>query len=50
MCGLVQFVECSKCVVPENIQTPTKEGIGNSRGGGGGAGAPEIPEGGGGGP
>ena len=26
------------CVVPENIQTPTTEGIGNSRGVGGGGG------------
>ena len=33
-----------KCVVPENIQTPTTEGIGNSRGVGGSE-AQEIPEG-----
>ena len=34
------------CVVPENIHTPTTEGIGNSRGvGGGGSMAQEIPEG-----
>ena len=35
------------CVVPENIQTPTTEGIGNSRGvgGEGGSKAKEIPEG-----
>ena len=33
------------CVVPENIHTPTTEGIGNSRGvGGGGSKAQEIPE------
>ena len=32
------------CVVPENIQTPTTEGIGNSRGVGGSE-AQEIPEG-----
>ena len=32
------------CVVPENIQTPTTEGIGNS-GGVGGSEAQEIPEG-----
>ena len=25
-----------ECVVPENIHTPTTEGIGNSEGGGGG--------------
>ena len=31
------------CVVPENIQTPTTEGIGNSRGVGGSE-AQEIPE------
>ena len=31
------------CVVPENIQTPTTEGIGNSRGVG--SEAQEIPEG-----
>ena len=36
----------SHCVVPENIQTPITEGIGNSRGvGGGGSEAQEIPEG-----
>ena len=34
----------SKCVVPENIQTSTTEGIGNSRGVGGSE-AQEIPEG-----
>ena len=35
-----------ECLVPENIQTPTTEGIGNSRGvGGGGSEAQEIPEG-----
>ena len=33
-----------KCVVPENIQTSTMEGIGNSRGVGGSE-AQEIPEG-----
>ena len=33
-----------ECVVPENIQTPTTEGIGNSRGVGGSE-AQEIPEG-----
>ena len=33
-----------QCVVPENIQTPTTEGIGNSRGVGG-SDAQEIPEG-----
>ena len=33
------------CVVPENIHTPTTEGIGNSRGVGGSM-AQEIPEGG----
>ena len=32
------------CVVPENIHTPTTEGIGNSRGVGGSV-AQEIPEG-----
>ena len=32
------------CVVPENIHTPTTEGIGNSEGGGGSE-AQEIPEG-----
>ena len=32
------------CVVPENIHTPTTEGIGNSRGVGGSM-AQEIPEG-----
>ena len=32
------------CVVPENIHTPTTEGIGNSRGVGGSK-AQEIPEG-----
>ena len=32
------------CVVPENIQAPTTEGIGNSRGVGGSE-AKEIPEG-----
>ena len=32
------------CVVPENIHTPTKEGIGNSRGVGGSK-SQEIPEG-----
>ena len=39
--------ENQKCVVPENIHTPTTEGIGNSRGvgGGGGSMAQEIPEG-----
>ena len=36
------FVEC---VVPENIQTSTTEGIGNARGVGGGSEAQEIPEG-----
>ena len=35
---------CVYCVVPENIQTPTTEGIGNSRGVGG-SDAQEIPEG-----
>ena len=34
----------ANCVVPENIQTPTTEGIGNSRGVGGSE-AQEIPEG-----
>ena len=33
-----------QCVVPGNIQTPTTEGIGNSRGVGGSE-AQEIPEG-----
>ena len=34
-----------RCVVPENIHTPTTEGIGNSGGvGGGGSKAQEIPE------
>ena len=33
-----------QCVVPENIQTPTTEGIGNSRGVGGSE-VQEIPEG-----
>ena len=33
-----------QCVVPENIQTPTTEGIGNSKGVGGSE-AQEIPEG-----
>ena len=33
-----------KCVVPENIHTPTTEGIGNSGGMGGGSKAQEIPE------
>ena len=33
-----------QCVVPENIQVPTTEGIGNSRGVGGSK-AQEIPEG-----
>ena len=33
-----------KCVVPENIQTPTTEGIGNSKGVGGSM-AQEIPKG-----
>ena len=33
-----------KCVVPENIQTPTTEGIGNSEGVGGSM-AQEIPKG-----
>ena len=32
-----------QCVVPENIHTPTTEGIGNSRGVGGSK-AQEIPE------
>ena len=39
---------CSEYVVPENIHTPTTEGIGNSRGVGGSK-AQEIPERGGGG-
>ena len=30
------------CVVPENIQTPTTEGIGNSRGVGGGGGGQRL--------
>ena len=34
----------SQCVVPENIQTPTTEGIGNSEGVGGSM-AQEIPKG-----
>ena len=36
-----------KCVVPENIHTPTMEGIGNSEGEGEGGGSKnqEIPEG-----
>ena len=34
----------TECVVPENIQTSTTEGIGNSRGVGGSE-AQEIPEG-----
>ena len=38
-CGIVL-----ECVVPENIQTPTMEGIGNSRGVGGSE-VQEIPEG-----
>ena len=37
-------MKCSNCVVPENIHTPTTEGIGNSRGVGGSM-AQEIPEG-----
>ena len=32
-------------MVPENIHTPTTEGIGNSEGGGGGSKTQEIPEG-----
>ena len=39
------FSAVLKCVVPENIHTPTTEGIGNSRGVGGSM-AQEIPEGG----
>ena len=34
-----------ECVVPENIHTPTMEGIGNSEGEGGGSKTQEIPEG-----
>ena len=34
----------TQCVVPENVQTSTTEGIGNSRGVGGSE-AQEIPEG-----
>ena len=37
-------VSLLQCVVPENIHTPTTEGIGNSRGVGGSM-AQEIPEG-----
>ena len=33
------------CVVPENIHTPTTEGIGNCKGEGGGSKTKEIPEG-----
>ena len=40
----VVTVYCLDCVVPENIQTPTTEGIGNSRGVGGSE-TQEIPEG-----
>ena len=39
-----RFLYDLHCVVPENIQTPTTEGIGNSRGVGGSE-AQEIPEG-----
>jgi len=35
-------MEKPQCVVPENIHTPTTEGIGNSRGEGGSK-AQEIP-------
>ena len=51
MCHISAEVECGgllsficKCVVPENIHTPTTEGIGHSRGVGGSK-AQEIPEG-----
>ena len=37
-------VEKADCVVPENIHTPTTEGIGNSEGEGGSK-TQEIPEG-----
>ena len=37
-------VKIPKCVVPENIHTPTTEGIGNSGGVGGGSKAQENPE------
>ena len=36
--------DCQHCVFPENIQTPTTEGIGNC-GGAGGLMAQEIPKG-----
>ena len=39
------IMKIAYCVVPENIHTPTTEGIGNSRGVGGSM-AQEIPEGG----
>ena len=44
MLRLFRITRKSQCVVPENIQTFTTEGIGNSRGGGGGGSeAQEIP-------
>ena len=45
LCGIAEGgIRFVKCVVPENIQTPTTEGIGNSREVGGSE-AREIPEG-----
>ena len=42
--NLRQISQVSQCVVPENIHTPTTEGIGNSEGeGGGGSKTQEIP-------
>ena len=42
--GGAEYPGIVNCVVPENIQTSTTEGIGNSRGVGGSE-AQEIPEG-----
>ena len=42
--GGAEYPGIVNCVVPENIQTSTTEGIGNSRGMGG-SDAQEIPEG-----
>ena len=41
---MLRLESLDNCVVPENIHTPTTEGIGNSRGVGGSM-AQEIPEG-----
>ena len=43
---IISDITKTECVVPENIHTPTTEGIGNSEGvGGGGSKTQEIPEG-----